>query len=72
MDRDAPPRGLGDLSRVCHDHHRTAVLMKRIEQREDFCARLAVQRTGRLVGQDQIRIVDDRSCDRDTLLLSAG
>ena len=42
------------------------------QQREDLGAALAVEVAGRLVGEDQSRLVDERACDRDSLSLTAG
>ena len=42
------------------------------EQVEDGLARLGVERGGRLVGEDQRRLVDQGPGDRHPLLLAAG
>ena len=41
------------------------------EQREHFDAALAVERAGRLVGEDDLAAVHERARDRDALLLAA-
>ena len=38
----------------------------------DLCSRLGIQRSRRLIRKDDHRVVDQRSCDRDSLLLAAG
>ena len=43
-----------------------------VEQLEDLLAGLAVERAGRLVGQQDQRVVDQRPRDADALLLPAG
>jgi hypothetical protein len=60
--------------RLVGDHHDgDALAVERIaEQRHDFLAGVAVEVAGRLVGEDQARLVDQRPGDRDALLLAAG
>ena len=41
------------------------------QERQDLVGPLGVQVAGRLVGQDQRRLVDERPGDRDALLLAA-
>ena len=43
-----------------------------IEEIEDLFCCLAVQVSCRFVCEDQLRVVDERSCDCDALLLSSG
>jgi len=43
----------------------------RAQQRQDDRARLGVEIAGRLVGEDQRRVVDERARDREALLLAA-
>jgi len=58
--------------RVVGDHDDQAVFGDLLENFHDLNAGLRVQRTGRLVSQDDIRIVDQRTGNSDTLHLSAG
>ena len=53
------------------DHHDEPVLGDLFEQIHDLDAGVAVQRAGRLVGEQDVGIVDQRACDRDTLHLTA-
>ena len=58
---------------VRHHQDRLAELaIEPIEQRQYFLAGRAVEIAGRLVGDDQRRIGDQRTRDRHALLLSAG
>ena len=54
------------------DHHDQPILGDLLEQIHDLDTGVAVQRAGRLVGEQDIRIVDQRARDRDTLHLTAG
>ena len=53
------------------DHHRHALRVEFGQQSHDVFAGLGVQCTGRLIGQYQLRAVDQRACDRHPLLLPA-
>ena len=69
---DDPIAGLADLAVVGHQDERLAVLaIEPSEQREDLGRSLRVEVAGRLVGQDQPGLVDERPGDRDPLLLAA-
>ena len=57
---------------VVGDHHDQPILGDLLEQIHDLDTGVAVQRAGRLVGEQDIRIVDQRARDRDTLHLTAG
>ena len=56
---------------VRDQHDRDAGAVQLLEQRHDLEAGAAVERAGRLVGEDQDRLVDQRPRDRDALLLAA-
>jgi hypothetical protein len=56
-------------------HHDDGLLEDAVqlaEQRQDLDGALRVEVAGRLVGDDEIGIGDDRARDRDALLLAAG
>src|SRR5579862_1777960 len=56
-----------------HEHNGDAViLIQPLEDRHDFDAGFGIERSGRLVGQDELWIVDQAARDRDTLLLTSG
>ena len=55
-----------------HDDRLLELLVQPLQQREDFRRRLRIEVAGRLVGDEQRRIGDDRAGDRDALLLAAG
>ena len=54
------------------DERHAQPLLKRFEQRQYFRLDGDVQRRGRLVGNQQVRIVGDRQRDHDALPLPAG
>ena len=57
---------------VGHDHHGHAVLGERAHHRQHLADQLGIERGGRLVEQDRLRLHRERAGDRDALLLSAG
>ena len=54
------------------DHDDEAVLGDVLQDLHHLHARLAVERAGRLVGEQNVRIVDERPRDGDALHLAAG
>jgi len=67
---DAP--GVGrDVGLVRDQHDRQAGAVEPLHEREDLDTRARVEVTGRLVGQDDGRIVDQRAGDGHALLLAA-
>ena len=65
--------GVGrDVRLVGDQHDRDAVAGERAEQRHHLVAGARIEVAGRLVGQHQARLVDQRARDRDPLLLPAG
>ena len=63
--------GRGDLGVVGDEDDRPAGGVELVEQRHDLGAGVAVEVAGRLVGEDQRRLRDERARDRDPLLLAA-
>src|SRR5207247_1376596 len=57
---------------VRHQDDRFALFVQVVEDFQDFNARRGVEITGRLVGEDDQRIVHQRARDGDSLLLAAG
>ncbi len=55
---------------VSRDENGRAHLVNFAEERHDFARRLRVEVSGRLVGQEQRGLADDRARDGDSLLLS--
>ena len=53
-----------------YDNDRNAFAVQLFEQSHDFFRRLRVERAGRLVGEQNLRIVDQRPRDCDALLLA--
>ena len=53
-----------------HDNGGARLLVELGENRHDLVAHLAVEVSGRLVGEQDAGPADDRSCDSDTLLLA--
>src|SRR4051812_16176847 len=71
-DVDDALRFLRDVVLVRDHDDRVAARRELAEEVEDFAAGLRVEISGRLVGEQQRRLVDQRACDRDTLALTAG
>src|SRR5262249_1633414 len=55
-----------------HDQRLMVALVGELEQRDDLLGVAAIQVAGRLVGQDQRGVIDQRTADGDALLLPAG
>ncbi len=55
-----------------HDDRLLELAVEQLEQVEDLAGRGAVEVAGRLVGDEEIGVGDDRPGDRDALLLAAG
>ena len=55
-----------------HHHHRGAQLIDLYQQAHQFQGPLRVQVSGGLIGDDGIRVVDQRAGNGHPLLLSAG
>ena len=64
-------RVLGDIVFVRDQYDRVALIVQAIEQRHDFDTGLRIKITGRLVGQDDGRIVHQRAGDGNALTLTA-
>ena len=64
--------GFGDLVVVRHEQDRLAARVQAPEQLEHLVAAFGVERAGRLVGEQQRRLVGERARDRETLALAAG
>ena len=69
---DLPVGGRGDLGVVGDEDDRPAGGVELVEEAHDVRAGVAVEVAGRLVGQDERRLRDERPGDRDPLLLAAG
>ena len=61
-----------DVRFVRHHDDGDAAVVQLLENSHDFDAGAAVEISGRLVGQQHFRIVDQGARDRDALLLAAG
>ena len=67
------PVGPGGVPGLVGDEHAGgARVAAGAQQAQDLLAGLGVERAGRLVGEDQPPLADDRAGDRDPLLLAAG
>ena len=62
---------VGDVLLVRHDDHRVAAPVDVLEQRHDLLRGAAVERAGRLVGEDHLGLADQRARDGHALLLAA-
>ena len=67
----APAHAVDHRLVVRRDDHGRAGAVDPVEQLHDPDRRLGVEVAGRLVGQQQRRVVDERARDRDALLLAA-
>ena len=67
-----PMRERGDVGFVRDQDDRVAGGVQTCEQRHDFRAGLRIEVAGRLVGQQDRRIVHERAGDRDALALPSG
>src|SRR5262249_3887118 len=73
LDGDLSRRMGGDLSVVCdHDDGLAALPIETLEFSQDLRARFGVKVAGRLIGQDDLRLIDESAGDGHALLLSAG
>ena len=70
--RTIAPRPARRLGLVGDQHDRAALRVQLVEQRQRVLGGDRVEVAGRLVGQDQRRVGDQRPGDRDPLLLTAG
>src|SRR5438128_483020 len=67
------PLGVRGYVRLVGDHDDgLAQVVQALEDRQDLGARPRVEVSGGLVGEDHRRVVEERACDRDALLLAAG
>src|SRR5262249_52844189 len=62
----------GNREIVRHDHDRVALAMQLREELQNLVAGLGIERPGRLVGEQERRVVGQSARDRDPLPLSAG
>src|SRR5262249_27375512 len=62
---------LRDVCLVRAQHDRLAFVVELLEDAHGLFGGLRVEIAGRLVGQDQLRVVDERARDGDPLLLAA-
>ena len=63
-----------EYPRIVRDHERggSALLPQCLQHAHHLQSAVSIQCGGRLVGKHDLRIADERSCNRDALLLSAG
>jgi hypothetical protein len=71
-EHDPAARPRGDVALVRDQHDRHALAIQLGEQPHDLFAGVRVERPGRLVGQDHLRLVHERAGDGHPLLLAAG
>src|SRR5438128_3599717 len=68
---EAPARVGGDIELVGDEDDREPFAVEALQERQHLHARPRVEVAGGLVGQDDRRVVDERSRDGDALLLAA-
>ena len=66
---DGPRRRRDQLTVMRGDENRSAVGVDFVEQGHDLFGQDIIQIACRLIGQDQGRFVDQRTCQRNSLLL---
>jgi len=71
MNGDPALRAVGHIHVMRDDDDCTPIPMQVFEQRQDLAAGLAVEGAGRLVCQNEGRVIHDRTGDRDALLFAA-
>ena len=71
-DADNPLRMLSDCQIVRHDDDRDAQSVQILEHPQDLFAGARVEVSGRLVGEQERRTIDERPRDGHALLLTAG
>ena len=71
MQGDPSLCAVGDLGGMGNHDDGTTVAVKVLEQGQDLVAGTAIQRAGRLVGQDESRIIHHCACNDDALLLAS-
>ena len=69
---DDPAAAGADLVFVGHQNNCAPFAVEPVEQVENFERRDRVEVAGRLVGQNEVRVVNERTGDGDPLLLAAG
>src|SRR5436190_11371239 len=60
-----------DIEFMCYKHNRVALAVQALKKRHDFNAGGRVQVAGGFVGEQNRRVIDQRSRDRNTLALTA-
>jgi hypothetical protein len=72
MERDAALGPVGDIG-VMGDHdYGGPLVMQLLEERQNLIASVAIKSAGRLIGQDQRWLIDERPGNGDALLLASG
>ena len=71
MNRDATLRAVCDFQGMRDHDDGSAISVQFFEQAEDAITGLAIECTGRLVGKDEIRLIDNGSGYGDPLLLAS-
>src|SRR5438105_5694714 len=66
---DDPPRVGGDVLFVRDEHDRVALPVQLVEERHDLGSGRGVEISGGLVGEEDARVVDESTRDRDALAL---
>ena len=72
LEMDRPPvHPLDQLAIVRRDEHRRAARVDVAKQVHDLERQIGIEIAGRLVGEDELRLVDERARNGDALLLAA-
>jgi hypothetical protein len=71
MERDAALGPVGDIGVMSDHDYGGPLAMQLLEERQNLVASIAIKSAGRLVGQDQRCLIDERPSDGDALLLAS-
>jgi hypothetical protein len=71
MERDAALGPVGDIGVMSDHDYGGSLAMQLLEEQQNFVTSVAIKSSGRLIGQDQRWLIDERPSDCDALLLAS-
>ena len=72
MERDATLGPVGDIGVMSDHDYGGPLAVQLLEERQNLIASIAIKSAGRLIGQDQCGLIDERPGNGDALLLASG